>query len=148
MLLNDPYLSFSIVVSILLGGWIVDYLFPILEIVEEKEEVEVLETSVSYDEPQYTGSYSSHLWPSPRPLNFARSLAIFKGRLTHKGAIGFLANHAEISIDEFLKVNPLTYLKVYMPNTDPYTLLDSRSQDELTIHLNREKLIESIRLVG
>jgi hypothetical protein len=144
MLLNDPYLSFSIVVSILLGGWIVDYLFPILEILEEKE----VEQPVLYDEPEYTGSYSSPLWPSPRPLNFAKSLAIFKGRLNHKGAIDFLAKHAEISVDEFLKVNPLTYLKVYMPNTDPYTLLDSRSQDELTIYLNREKLIESIRLVG
>jgi len=144
MLLNDPYLSFSIVVSILLGGWIVDYLFPILEIVEEKE----VEQPVLYNEPEYTGSYSSSLWPSPRPLNFARSLAIFKGRLTHKGAIQFLANHAEISIDEFLKVNPLTYLKVYMPNTDPYTLLDAYNQAELTIHLNREKLIESVRLVG
>ena len=143
MLLNDPYLSFSIVVSILLGVWIVDYLFPIPEIVEEKEEVEVLETSLPY-----TGSYSSNLWPSPRPLNFAKSLAIFKGRLNHKGAIDFLASHAEIPVDEFLKVNPLTYLKVYMPNTDPYTLLDSYTQDELTIHLNREKLIESVRLGG
>ena len=144
MFLDDPYLSFSIVGSIILGVCIVDYLFPIPIPVEEKEEPEFLEPVVS----EYTGSYSSTLWPSPRPLNFARSLAIFKGRLTHKGAIHFLATHAEISIEEFLTVNPLTYLKVYMPNTDPYTLLDAHAQDELTLHLNREKLIESVRLVG
>lgn len=142
MFLDDPYLSFSIVGSIILGVCIVDYLFPIS--VEYKEEPELLEPVVS----EYTGSYSSPLWPSPRPLNFARSLAIFKGRLTHKGAIYFLAKHAEISIEEFLTVNPLTYLKVYMPNIDPYTLLDAHYQDELTVHLNREKLIESVRLVG
>jgi hypothetical protein len=150
MFLDDPYLSTAIVAVLLLSTHFVDRFFTDTPAPIEYMEVHIPLKPLYLEEvPKYTGSYDSPLWPSPRPVNFVKALGInYRGRITHKYAIDLLASYAEIPVNEFLKVNPLIYLKVHMPKTDPFILIDAYNQAQLNTFLNREKLMESIRLVG
>jgi hypothetical protein len=72
--------------------------------------------------PRNTTKYNHHLWPSPRPVIFARTLIKRNpslkpvSRLTHEVALGILANHAKLTVEALLLTNPLVYSKKYMFN--------------------------------
>ena len=68
--------------------------------------------------------YNHRYWPSPRAVNFVRYLRNrgyycdvqnpAKIRLTHAIALNILAKIARCSVDELLKINPLTYAEKYI----------------------------------
>lgn len=93
----------------------------------EVEEKPVTETPVP-EAPKRTSHklYKHPLWPSPRPVNFVRhmvkigilSYKKWEGRLTHEKALDALAFHAQITVDELLTVDPITYIKTRLNYSD------------------------------
>ena len=85
-------------------------------------------------------NYNHHYWPSPRAVLFAKYLYICQlkkpspPRLTHAAALEILANRAQCSVEDLLKINPLMYIEKYLGNTKylyEKSIIDSREYSHL-----------------
>lgn len=100
-----------------------------------------------------TTDYKHDLWPSPRPVNFVKALVKgdhvqIEGRITHAKAIEILAKRAEMSPDMFLKTDPITYTKIFMPSQYNAAMLLGHSIQRLEDTIRRHQYIDSLRKHG
>jgi len=58
--------------------------------------------------------YKHSLWPSPRPKLFAKACAPHLKSMKHQEALVFLANRANITVDELREMSPSNYAEKYM----------------------------------
>jgi hypothetical protein len=58
--------------------------------------------------------YGHALWPSPRPKLFAKACAPDLKPMKHQEALVFLANRANITVDELRQTDPSKYAEKYM----------------------------------
>jgi len=98
----------------------------------------------------YSSDYRHQLWPSPRPVNFVKALVKgdhvrIEGRLTHGKAIEILARRAEMTPETFLKTDPLTYTKIFMPNQVNAAMLLGQSIQRLENTIRRYQYEEAWR---
>lgn len=63
--------------------------------------------------------YKNRHWPSPRPKLFAKACAPHLKAMKHHVALEFLAERANITVDELLKMDPDTYITKYMDRNAP-----------------------------
>jgi len=88
-------------------------------------------------------NYNHRYWPSPRPVLFAKYINYINNykqetRLTHTSALEQLAKYAKCSVEELLKINPITYIQKYLNNTEylyKKTIIDSREYHQLSLYL-------------
>lgn len=98
--------------------------------------------------------YRHEYWPSPRPVNFVKALiksghsVEYEGRLTHAKAVDILASIAEMDIHEFLKTDPITYTKIFMPEQYTASILLGRSIKSLEETISRHKYLDTLRRHG
>ena len=85
-------------------------------------------------------NYNHRYWPSPRAVLFAKYLYVYQlqkpspPRLTHIVALELLARHVKCSVEDFLKINPLTFIEKYLGNTNylyKKSIIDSREYSNL-----------------
>lgn len=98
-------------------------------------------------------NYNHRYWPSPRAVLFAKYLYAYHlkkpcpPRLTHTVALELLAKHVNYSVEDFLKINPLTFIEKYLGNTKylfTKSIIDSREYSNLHSDLTYEtKLAEA-----
>jgi hypothetical protein len=97
--------------------------------------------------------YRHEFWPSPRPVNFVKALVKsdhvqIEGRLSHGRAIELLASRAEMKPDEFLRVDPITYTKFFMPSQYNAAVLLGQSIQRLEDTIRRHQYLDSLRRHG
>jgi hypothetical protein len=98
-------------------------------------------------EPTY---YRNRFWPSPRPVNFVRELIKMKyniqleGRLTHRKAITILSQHAGIDESLFLKIDPISFSKLFMPSLFNYEKVIGLPVHVLYEEFNKNNYIEKL----
>lgn len=97
--------------------------------------------------------YKNEFWPSPRPVNFVKAIASAEsvkpeGRLTHGKAIEFLSKRAQMSPDAFLKTDPITYTKLFMPARYTAGMLIGKSIQDLEATIRRHQFIADLRKHG
>ena len=92
-------------------------------------------------------NYNHHYWPSPRAVLFVKYLYVCQlkkpspPRLTHAAALEILANYAQCSVEDLLKINPLTYIEKCLGNTKylfAKSIIDSREYTNLQWRLAYE----------
>lgn len=129
------------------------------EVVEEQYDVQPVEQAdPSPHVPADTGSialtrskrpefdYRHELWPSPRPVNFVKALVKgdhiqIEGRISHGKAIEILASRAEMKPEQFLRVDPLTYTKMFMPHQYNAAVLLGQSIQRLEDFIRQQQNI-------
>jgi hypothetical protein len=74
---------------------------------------------VSQQETLPKPDYTHKFWPSPRPKLFAKACAPEMKSMKHQDALEFLANRAEITVNDLLKIDPNTYIQRHMGNKSP-----------------------------
>lgn len=97
--------------------------------------------------------YRHEFWPSPRPVNFVKALVKsdhvhIEGRLTHGKAIELLASRAELKPEEFLRVDPITYTKIFMPSQYNAAVLLGQSIQRLEDTIRRHQYLNTLRRHG
>ena len=97
--------------------------------------------------------YRHEFWPSPRPVNFVKALVKsdhvqIEGRLTHGKAIELLASRAEMKPEEFLRVDPITYTKIFMPSQYNAAVLLGQSIQRLEDTIRRHQYLNTLRRHG
>jgi hypothetical protein len=102
---------------------------------------------------RYASDYRHEFWPSPRPVNFVKALVKadhvhIEGRLTHGKAIELLASRAEMKPDDFLRVDPLTYTKAFMPSQYNAAMLLGQSIQRLEDTIRRHQYLNTLRRHG
>jgi len=102
---------------------------------------------------RYAYDYRNDLWPSPRPVNFVKALVKsdhvhIEGRLSHGKAIELLASRAGMTPEMFLKTDPITYTKVFMPSHYNAAMLLGQSIQRLEDTIRRHKYLAELRLHG
>lgn len=109
------------------------------------------DVSDGYREPTY---YRNRFWPSPRPVNFVRELIKMKynieleGRLTHRKAIKILSQHAGIEESLFLKIDPISFSKLFMPSLFNYEKVIGLPVHALYREFNKNNYIEKRCAMG
>ena len=108
-------------------------------------------TAPGYTRPSF--DYRHEFWPSPRPVNFVKALVKadhvqIEGRLTHAKAIELLASRAEMKPDEFLRVDPITYTKFFMPAQYNAAVLLGQSIQRLEDTIRRHQYLDTLRRHG
>jgi hypothetical protein len=91
-------------------------------------------------------NYRHELWPSPRPINFVKALVKgdhiqIEGRLTHGKAIEILSNRANMYPEQFMRVDPVTYTKKFMPHQYNAAVLLGRSIQNLEDTVRRHQKV-------
>jgi len=71
-------------------------------------------------------AYNHALWPSPRPKLYAKTLGL--PATSHRAALQSLADHAGVSLEELLTINPLIYETEHMAGKSPPMNRDTRSR--------------------
>jgi hypothetical protein len=107
--------------------------------------------SSEYKRPPF--DYRHEFWPSPRPVNFVKALVKsdhvqIEGRLSHGKAIELLASRAEMKPDEFLRVDPITYTKFFMPAQYNAAMLLGQSIQRLEDTIRRHQYLNTLRRHG
>jgi hypothetical protein len=102
---------------------------------------------------RYAYDYRNDLWPSPRPVNFVKALVKsdhvhIEGRLSHGKAIELLASRAGMTPEMFLKTDPITYTKIFMPSHYNAAMLLGQSIQRLEDTIRRHKYLAELRLHG
>jgi len=119
---------------------------------ETEEQAEpIIQAIVQVKPKTYHTDYNNPLWPSPMPVRFVQIIKdrsyydtqLYEGRITHGKAIEFLAKRANMSPEEFLKVNPIQYLERYMKFVNAASVLGS-SIRRLEQQIHRELHILSM----
>jgi hypothetical protein len=101
----------------------------------------------------YSTDYRNEFWPSPRPVNFVKALARYnhipiEGRLSHGKAIDHLASRAGMTPQMFLKMDPITYTKLFMPSHYNAAMLLGQSIQRLEDTIRRHKYLAELRMHG
>jgi hypothetical protein len=101
-------------------------------------------TSTRSKRPEF--DYRHELWPSPRPVNFVKALVKgdhvrIEGRISHGKAIEILASRAKMKPEQFLKVDPLTYTKSFMPHQYNAAVLLGQSIQRLEDFIRQQQNI-------
>jgi len=102
---------------------------------------------------RYAYDYRHELWPSPRPVNFVKALVKgdhvqIEGRITHGKAIEILSNRAQMTPEQFLSTNPITYTKVFMPHQYNAAMLLGQSIQRLEETIRRHQYLSELRRHG
>jgi len=97
--------------------------------------------------------YKHEFWPSPRPVNFVKALVKGRdlhteGRINHAKAIEILSSRAGMKIDDFLRVDPITYIKIFMPAQYNATVLLGPSVKRIEDTLRRHLYLDTLRRHG
>lgn len=101
----------------------------------------------------YATDYRNELWPSPRPVNFVKALikgdhVQIEGRITHGKAIEILSNRAQLTPEQFLNTNPITYTKIFMPHQYNAAVLLGQSIQRLEDTIRRHQYLSELRRHG
>ena len=80
----------------------------------------------SSDSQKAKPAYNHALWPSPRPKLYAKTLGL--PATSHRAALQSLADHAGVSLEELLTINPLIYETEHMAGKSPPMNRDTRSR--------------------
>ena len=101
----------------------------------------------------YATDYRNELWPSPRPVNFVKALVKgdhvqIEGRITHGKAIEILSNRAQLTPEQFLSTNPITYTKIFMPHQYNAAVLLGQSIQRLEDTIRRHQYLSELRRHG
>ena len=102
---------------------------------------------------RYATDYRHELWPSPRPVNFVKALVKgdhveINGRLTHGKAIEILSSRAQMTPEQFLSTNPITYTKIFMPHQYNAAILLGQSIQRLEDTIKRHQYLATLRKYG
>ena len=111
------------------------------------------EAITSHGPRSYTYDYRHELWPSPRPVNFVKALVKgdhvqIEGRITHGKAIEILSNRANMTPEQFLNTNPITYTKIFMPHQYNAAVLLGQSIQRLEDTIRRHQYLSELRRHG
>jgi len=114
------------------------------------ENVEAI-TTTEYK--RYSTDYRNELWPSPRPVNFVKALVKgdhvqIEGRITHGKAIEILSNRAQMTPEQFLSTDPITYTKIFMPHQYNVAMLIGQSIQRLEYTIRRHQYLDMLRRHG
>lgn len=101
----------------------------------------------------YATDYRNELWPSPRPVNFVKALVKgdhvhIEGRITHGKAIEILSSRAQMTPEQFLDTNPITYTKIFMPHQYNAAMLLGQSIQRLEDTIRRHQYVSELRRHG
>lgn len=101
----------------------------------------------------YSTNYKNEFWPSPRPVNFVKALVKsdhvhIEGRLSHGKAIEILSSRAQMPPDVFLKTDPITYTKLFMPSHYNAAMLLGQSIQRLEDTIRRQQYLTELRRHG
>ena len=101
----------------------------------------------------YSTDYKNDFWPSPRPVNFVKALVKsdhvhIEGRLSHGKAIELLASRAGMIPEKFLKTDPITYTKLFMPSHYNAAMLLGQSIQRLEDTIRRQQYLTELRRHG
>jgi len=112
-----------------------------------------LETITTTGYKSYATDYRNELWPSPRPVNFVKALVKgdhvqIEGRITHGKAIEILSNRAQMTPEQFLSTNPITYTKIFMPHQYNAAVLLGQSIQRLEDTIRRHQYLSELRKHG
>jgi hypothetical protein len=115
--------------------------------------VDNVETISTTGYKRYSSDYRHELWPSPRPVNFVKALVKgdhiqIEGRITHGKAIELLAKRAQMTPEEFLNTNPITYTKIFMPHQYNAAVLLGQSIQRLEDTIRRHQYLDTLRRHG
>jgi hypothetical protein len=83
-------------------------------------------------------------WPFMRAKNVANYLNLNKGRMNHMKILAILAERLNITVDELLHMNPLTYMQRHDKKYIRYTDLDKLFGPDITYSL-RSQLADEAR---
>lgn len=102
---------------------------------------------------RYSTDYKNEFWPSPRPVNFVKALVKgdhvhIEGRLTHGKAIEILSNRAQMPPEVFLRTDPISYTKLFMPSQYNAAVLLGQSIQRLEDTIRRHKYLADLRRHG
>jgi hypothetical protein len=101
----------------------------------------------------YASDYRNELWPSPRPVNFVKALVKgdhvqIEGRLSHGKAIEILSSRAQMPPEAFLRTDPITYTRVFMPSQYNAAVLLGQSIQRLEDTIRKHKYLSELRRHG
>jgi hypothetical protein len=77
-------------------------------------------------------------WPFMRAKNVANYLNLSKGRMNHMKILAVLAERLNITVDELLHMNPLTYMQRHDKKYIRYTNLDKLFGSDITYRLRSQ----------
>jgi len=124
-----------------------------LEQSEPSDSTDLSEAIVTPGYKCYSTDYRNVLWPSPRPVNFVKALVKsdhvhIEGRLTHGKAIEILSSRACMQPEEFLRVDPITYSRTFMPHQYNAAVLLGQSIQKLEEYIRRQQYLLTLRKHG